>query len=259
MGIKFKAKSVEDTTSNSTPEDTTSNSTPKDYSYLYKYPLSGEGLREMVDRIPSFTGKQVVSEDDEPIGYIPTKEEQEVLDRVDQRLKASQSTSEAPQHLYQNPVIPAEVERVLRGAPVLSKQDMEKIEKELTEYDWDVGFTTTPNTIPSSNASFEIVGTDPDIPRYKPTISEQEAKTLAGSFKDYCAKLQKQKTQKKSYTDYVLILWPESEAVLSKPWFEDCILMNDKSHLGRIGSSAYFVPKELILNLTKDGKETTES
>jgi hypothetical protein len=45
-------------------------------------------------------------------------------------------------------------------------------------------------------------------------------------------------------TTYVLVLWPESQELMEKEWFNECILMNDENHLADIGSSAYFVPFE---------------
>lgn len=44
--------------------------------------------------------------------------------------------------------------------------------------------------------------------------------------------------------EYVLVTWPESQALMDQDWFNECILMNDENHLEEIGSSAYFVPKE---------------
>lgn len=43
---------------------------------------------------------------------------------------------------------------------------------------------------------------------------------------------------------YILIGWPESQALLEQDWFNECMLMNDENHLPNIGSSAYFVPEE---------------
>lgn len=44
--------------------------------------------------------------------------------------------------------------------------------------------------------------------------------------------------------EYVLVTWPESQALMDQDWFNECILMNDENHLEDIGPSAYFVPKE---------------
>jgi hypothetical protein len=41
---------------------------------------------------------------------------------------------------------------------------------------------------------------------------------------------------------YVLIGWPESQFLMEYDWFDECILMNDETHLETVGSSAYFVP-----------------
>ena len=48
---------------------------------------------------------------------------------------------------------------------------------------------------------------------------------------------------------YVLITWPNSQTLMEKEWFNECILMNDENHLDQIGSSAYFVPEERIKEL----------
>ena len=44
---------------------------------------------------------------------------------------------------------------------------------------------------------------------------------------------------------YVLVTWPESQLLMEFEWFNECILMNEESHLTEIGSSAYFVPENL--------------
>lgn len=49
--------------------------------------------------------------------------------------------------------------------------------------------------------------------------------------------------------EYILVTWPESQELMEKEWFDECILMNDENHLDDIGSSAYFVPKERIEEL----------
>lgn len=43
---------------------------------------------------------------------------------------------------------------------------------------------------------------------------------------------------------YVLITWPDSQILMEKEWFDECILMNDAKKLDDIGSSAYFVPED---------------
>ncbi len=50
---------------------------------------------------------------------------------------------------------------------------------------------------------------------------------------------------------YVLVCWPESQLLMEQEWFKECILMNDEQHLEEIGSSAYFVPEERYLELSK--------
>ena len=47
---------------------------------------------------------------------------------------------------------------------------------------------------------------------------------------------------------YVLVTWPESQELMDKDWFDECILMNDSDHLDDIGSSAYFVPYDKYMN-----------
>lgn len=43
---------------------------------------------------------------------------------------------------------------------------------------------------------------------------------------------------------FVLVTWPDSQNLMEKEWFKECILMNDINHLDDVGSSAYFVPEE---------------
>jgi len=43
---------------------------------------------------------------------------------------------------------------------------------------------------------------------------------------------------------YVLISWPESQNLMDKDWFDECILMNDENHLDDVVSPAFFVPEE---------------
>ena len=49
--------------------------------------------------------------------------------------------------------------------------------------------------------------------------------------------------------NYVLVMWPQSQLLMEKDWFDECILMNDENHLEEIGSSAYFVPEERMQEL----------
>jgi len=48
---------------------------------------------------------------------------------------------------------------------------------------------------------------------------------------------------------YILVSWPESQLLMEKEWFNECILMNDEAHLDEIGGSAYFVPENRYLQL----------
>lgn len=43
---------------------------------------------------------------------------------------------------------------------------------------------------------------------------------------------------------YVIVTWPNSQALMEQDWFDECILINDESHLEKFGPSAYFVPEE---------------
>ena len=41
---------------------------------------------------------------------------------------------------------------------------------------------------------------------------------------------------------YIIVCWPDSQALMELKGFEDnCCLINDESFLGSFGSSAYFV------------------
>lgn len=44
--------------------------------------------------------------------------------------------------------------------------------------------------------------------------------------------------------EYTLIKWPESQGLMDKSWFKECILMNDANQFDTIGYAAYFVPKQ---------------
>lgn len=217
-------------------EDTTTKSSSKDYSFLFEKPST---IQEVLNQ---------TEEDNENLISPPSKgystEERELLDR---------------QFLSHKKSLEALVEEELEKIVDERRQTMKDIKPPIPEYDWNVGFTTTSG--PTTTATSETVYIDLDSNiKQKYSITEEDLRKYSEMYNAF-GKMAKQKSQKKSYTDYVLVLWPESESILSEPWFGDCILMNDKAHLGRIGSSAYFVPKELYetLNLTKNGKETTES
>jgi hypothetical protein len=49
---------------------------------------------------------------------------------------------------------------------------------------------------------------------------------------------------------YVLVTWPESQMLMEEEWYDECVLMNDISHLDNIGSGAYFVPHHRYLEYT---------
>ena len=46
--------------------------------------------------------------------------------------------------------------------------------------------------------------------------------------------------------EYVVITWPESQALMDKEWFNECILINEEPLLNQVGSLAYFVPKSRL-------------
>ena len=41
---------------------------------------------------------------------------------------------------------------------------------------------------------------------------------------------------------YVIVKWPESQDIMEKEWFNECMLANDPNFATELGSSAYFVP-----------------
>ena len=43
---------------------------------------------------------------------------------------------------------------------------------------------------------------------------------------------------------YILVEWPESQYLMDKPWFNECLLLNPDEPNG-IGSSCYMVPEHL--------------
>ena len=53
----------------------------------------------------------------------------------------------------------------------------------------------------------------------------------------------------KSMNEYILVQWPESQVIMEKEWFSECILMNDENLLNELGSSCYFVPKQYYTEL----------
>lgn len=63
------------------------------------------------------------------------------------------------------------------------------------------------------------------------------------------ATLNRKSNQENMEEKYILVCWPESQILMEQTWFDECILMNDENHLQEIGSSAYFVPENRIINL----------
>jgi hypothetical protein len=48
---------------------------------------------------------------------------------------------------------------------------------------------------------------------------------------------------------YILVTWPESQELMDKEWFNECILAQDIEGHVEVGSSAYFVPVTRIESL----------
>lgn len=42
--------------------------------------------------------------------------------------------------------------------------------------------------------------------------------------------------------EYILVTWPESQHLMNKPWFNECLLVQDIEGHEEVGSSAYMVP-----------------
>jgi len=42
---------------------------------------------------------------------------------------------------------------------------------------------------------------------------------------------------------YILVHWPESQYLMDKPWFNECLLVQDIDGHNEVGSSAYMVPE----------------
>jgi len=45
-------------------------------------------------------------------------------------------------------------------------------------------------------------------------------------------------------TKYILVTWPDSQELMEKPWFHECIFVQDIQGHVECGSSAYMVPEE---------------
>ena len=45
---------------------------------------------------------------------------------------------------------------------------------------------------------------------------------------------------------YVIVCWPESQMLMEHPEFNRCYLINDEKGLEDFGSSAYFVPVDMV-------------
>jgi hypothetical protein len=46
--------------------------------------------------------------------------------------------------------------------------------------------------------------------------------------------------------EYVIVTWPESQWIMDKEWYDECVLINEEPLLSQVGSSAYFVPKSRL-------------
>jgi len=42
---------------------------------------------------------------------------------------------------------------------------------------------------------------------------------------------------------YILVTWPESQHLMDKPWFNECLLVQDIEGHEEVGSSSYMVPE----------------
>lgn len=51
---------------------------------------------------------------------------------------------------------------------------------------------------------------------------------------------------------YILVQWPESQMIMEQPWLYECFIAQsmDESQ-DWVGSAAYFVPEERILQMEK--------
>lgn len=45
-------------------------------------------------------------------------------------------------------------------------------------------------------------------------------------------------------TKYILVTWPDCQELMTKPWFHECIFVQDIRGYVECGSSAYMVPEE---------------
>ena len=48
---------------------------------------------------------------------------------------------------------------------------------------------------------------------------------------------------------YIVVTWPDSQAIMDEDWFDECHLINDDMGLEKFGSSAYFVPEDRYIEL----------
>lgn len=46
-------------------------------------------------------------------------------------------------------------------------------------------------------------------------------------------------------TKYVLVKWPDSQELMDKTWFNECLLVQDIDGHTEVGSSAFMVPEDL--------------
>lgn len=48
---------------------------------------------------------------------------------------------------------------------------------------------------------------------------------------------------------HTIVTWPESQALMDHPRFEECQLINDETGIELYGGSAYFVPNDIVEEL----------
>ena len=56
--------------------------------------------------------------------------------------------------------------------------------------------------------------------------------------------------------EYIIVTWPESQELMGKEWFDECILINKEPLLNQVGSSAYFVPENRLNELQLNSLES---
>jgi hypothetical protein len=54
---------------------------------------------------------------------------------------------------------------------------------------------------------------------------------------------------------YVLIQWPDSQALMDMPWFKECVFCMDLEGHEEVGDSAYMIPEERYEEFMKETKK----